>query len=786
MRSGLTRSGLLFVFLTCLSPAATAGPQLLKASAARPEPPADRLLQAEDQPLIGGSGEYTWTVPEAVEPGWHWIEFVGLSSAQPEEWRAEFEFEPYTVYVHAAGEEATEGEHAYSAEPDLEAAYEVGEPTGKLHLRRVVNQRRAGRPFLLQPGDEVTILVRGWSVLTGAPRLLPVPDASLADLQLRTDTRFHLFDDREPIRFDAEVARPVDGSFAGELVVEWLDALDGVVRRDEHAVEAAPGEAAKVAIEADLPLGAYTVRASLLRDGERLLTQERHLTRSVYVDAKSLPESWPFAWHLRPFDPMVPNVGFKWLRVFHDWRWMHTEKDHFTWKTMDRMVEMAREKGQYILYVNGGTPEWASTRPSADDAAAASGPVREGHLLKDPKKPFWGFPPKDWAELDLFTREMWKRDAPDGEVDVLRAMEILNEPNAGHSIAYDYDEYVEHAKTVYEATHELAEGAEVVGISQSGGLHMWFIEGVLDAGLGEYMDAASTHIYETSSPLGSVSVASKVDKLREAMAERGHPDIPIWNTETGIGCWGRYGSTITPASVMERRARESPQFDPSEPHKVGGSWRATNEWIASGYMVRSSAQQLVNGVKHVFYFKWQADKHSWVHDWADDGNVTPKMMLPVQSILSDLWGRYAGDAAVDLEIESPDDRFLVFAHRFDGPDGRMTVLYAHPKAGLWAMGDPLVGEDANQRGDQASNPEASQQLAAEVIDGDAFLTVRVPLDVLNEGDDAATVFDMLGRHRSEVAAEDDSLAIRIGITPQYVLSTNAPLPAWVATPDGAP
>jgi len=139
--------------------------------------------------------------------------------------------------------------------------------------------------------------------------------------------------------------------------------------------------------------------------------------------------------------------------------------------------------------------------------------------------------------------------------------------------------------------------------------------------------------------------------------------------------------------------RAAPDFDPTVPYKLGRRWRANNEFVASCDMVRSAAQELAQGwADKIFLFKWRAGNSSFIHDSGAGGNVVPKMYLPAHSVMAQVWRRYAGTAAEDLRIASPNAAYKVLAHRFTGPQGRVTVLYAQPRRGSFVSGDETVAD----------------------------------------------------------------------------------------------
>ena len=522
-----------------------------------------------------------------------------------------------------------------------------------------------------------------------------------------------------------------------------------------------------------LPLGAYTLHVTWLSPGTDGLTaltrQQRHFTIARRIESANLPENWPFGFHSRPFEPGTPPVGLKMHRAIVKWYNMERQQGQYNWGGMDVMAQRARDGGYGLMYCFEGTPKWASPHPELPDAP------------KPGVKTFWGYPPTDDQYIRNFLTAFLERYDPQKDASVIQAIEVLNEPMAGHSIAYTPQEYADLCKVVYEIVKAYNPAIQVVGISHCGGLHMKWVNETLDAGAGRYMDVASTHLYEINTPLGDVSVESKVRLLREALDKRGHSHVRIWNTEVGVSSWGRWGEAIVPASIMERRARNSPHWLPDRPHQLRGRWRTQNELLSSGYMVRSNAQQVVLGVERIFYFKWQADVFSWIHDWEEVGNAVPKLMIPVQSVLSEFWLRYAGLTAGHVTITSPDPAHRVFAHTFTGPEGRMTVIYAQPRKGVWSVGDELAGL-SRKEGEVSSTEADITALPDQVVDGQPYLDVQLPV-----GTQPVYVTDILARQCKTLTPTEQKIHLKVGLVPVYVLETKEPLPAWLTdSPQLAP
>lgn len=211
---------------------------------------------------------------------------------------------------------------------------------------------------------------------------------------------------------------------------------------------------------ATLPFGAYTLHVEVTNEaGHRVTHQMRHFTYAPrFDDVASLPDSWPFAWHARG-EPLIPPVGFKWVRIFDSWREMEPRPGEYAWEKVERLVEQARAGGHKVLWIMGSTPRWASPKPDAPNSP------------RNDEVPYYGYPPEDLGHVERFVEAFWNRFAPGGDTSVVGAVEVMNEPNVKHGTAITYQQYADYCRAVFEATRRAAPNAKVVGVSMSRGQH---------------------------------------------------------------------------------------------------------------------------------------------------------------------------------------------------------------------------------------------------------------------------------------------------------------------------
>jgi hypothetical protein len=717
-----------------------------------------------------GLGSLTWKLPDALAEGLYWVEFSGSAPDNPVEWISECEFEPYRMHLRR-GQEKDFTVQAFSfVVPDAPVRVVEAYRHGALEVPYRMTTRRSDRPVHLKPGDSLRLDCRWKWALLGDVRLVSArPGIDTADVSVEVPARYGLFDTREPIRLGVSLQNVGARPLRPTVSLQVIDAVAGAVPGSEQRAqlpELAPGTSGRIDLTPQLPFGAYTLHVRLLDDAGAVLTHlQRHFTYSPYIDARNLPDDWPLGFHHRG-ESLLPPVGFKTMRVFTGWEQMQPKDGPYDWSQMDRIVEYCRANGHKILWVCNGLPRWASSRPDAQNSP-------QGDV-----QPFWAYAPKDWQLFENLVRAFWERYAPDGKLDVVTSIEVLNEPNVRHARGLGFDGYYKTSEIVHRVTREMAPGATVVGISESGGIHTWWVEGVLKTGAGKFYDAVSAHGYEINTPVGPVSHEARFGRLRKLLDQYGLPEVQMWDTETGVGSWGRWGGQVVSDLEMEKRARASSKFDPRSPGKVGRSWRSSNEFVSSGWMVRSATQKLTLGVKQIHWFKWRAHEISWVHDYDAGGNPVPKLMNPVHAILSEMMMRYGYiPSANQPKLASPDKRFQLLAHRFEGPQGALTVIYAHPKTGGFVVEDETAAKATAELGARVGEPVIPAETGRELASLPTFSAKLFEVAVPGVADNAVTM-DILARRQSPLTRRDGNAVINVSQEPIYLIEPANGQPAY--------
>lgn len=127
---------------------------------------------------------------------------------------------------------------------------------------------------------------------------------------------------------------------------------------------------------------------------------------------------------------------------------------------------------------------------------------------------------------------------------IVKYFEIWNEYNEPYFNPSNEppETYVKMLKAAYQAIKQVNPDAIVIGCDTADIDHEW-IERVLAAGGGDYMDAISVHPYDWSGSFREFKMVEDTQKLKDIM-ERYHVEKPIWFTEMGFSTFeGEKGYT---------------------------------------------------------------------------------------------------------------------------------------------------------------------------------------------------------------------------------------------------
>lgn len=688
------------------------------------------------------SSRLEWRMPADISPGWYQASFPATRRFQVVAARLD-ENEPFRITVTRPDDAAAAPQSAFALKAPNSMAVTLARLPKPLLDPTPVQSWRSSQPLWIDGNAVVQLEVRRPLLVVGGVELRPVPANARVGLTLEGEAPYGMFTDAGPVRFHYELRSLSDQPFRGALQFTLRDALDGSEQKRRINVSIKPGAAASGDLEWRPKFGAYRLTVETENDdGEVQYAEQRHLTYGPAIDPKTLPDRWPVGFHRSPSEPdIIPPMGAKWIRVWGGWGQMEPEPGRYDWTQMDRNVAMARKYGFRLLWVCHGVPLWSLPDEHREKSRAGA-----------------HYAPADIDRIRSFLRAFWARYAPTG---LFGAVEIGNEPNAHPG--WSPEQYGQMARAVYEETHRATDQVRVVGISMSGGLHAQYMEDALKAGLDKNMDIASLHVYEIANPVGERSVATKTGTFLQILREHGLQHLPVWNTESGVPTDIRQDGLIVSQEDLNRQIRQHPRFDPNLSWRVDEAWRGASEILGTAWAIRASYQEFAMGVEKNFMFAWSGSPHfSWVHDSRPGGNPMPKLPVVATAVMSTMLRDFGPEPTPEQPVIKPVGDWLVFAHRFAGPRGRMTVVYVHPSDVTAGSGDQVAalatGDDPPA---SSGNNERSPWLRTQKP---APVPVRV-----NVNTPRVIVTDMLGRGQQRIRAVNGSVAIAATEIPQYVL-----------------
>ncbi|TXT25670.1 MAG: hypothetical protein FD134_913 [Gallionellaceae bacterium] len=199
------------------------------------------------------------------------------------------------------------------------------------------------------------------------------------------------------------------------------------------------------------------------------------------------------------------------------WSEIATQPGQWKYERMDSYVEQAVVRDADILYTLGGTPRWASARrdePCPYGLGCAAEPVRMAH----------------WEE---YVRRVVQRYR--GRI---KAYELWNEPhfsdiprdrNAPGFYTGSVAQMVEMARIARKVLDENDPNAVLATPGFGNGPDR--LELFLEAGGKQYIQAVAYHFYSRNSD----EFAKQIVEVRNIMKRQGLENLPLWNTETGVG-----------------------------------------------------------------------------------------------------------------------------------------------------------------------------------------------------------------------------------------------------------
>jgi hypothetical protein len=286
-------------------------------------------------------------------------------------------------------------------------------------------------------------------------------------------------------------------------------------------------------------------------------------------------------------------MGVNNVRIMIPWAGVEYYPGYYNWSTVDYMVNAADSRGMGVLGVLNSTPFWAVT----------------------PGTPPLSGRPADPAQYGAFAGLVAERYA--GKVG---AYEIWNEPNAYIFYAPEPDPagYTDLLKAAYPQIKAADPNAIVVG-GVTGAVIDWenltmnpvtFVNGIYQAGGGDYFDALSYHPYQYTMPFSTGgwhpdSPINQLAAMHDVRVANGDAEKLIWASEYGepsnvageanqaaylqdmITTWRTLGYT-GPTFVWSLQDRNTGSGDPEDNF---GVIRTDGTWKPAAYTIQQLATQ---------------------------------------------------------------------------------------------------------------------------------------------------------------------------------------------------
>ena len=287
-----------------------------------------------------------------------------------------------------------------------------------------------------------------------------------------------------------------------------------------------------------------------------------------------IPDSY-FGLHIHhlayPVPTPWPNMPVPQWRLWDadvTWPDLEPSKGQWRFEKLDAYVSLAQQHGTGILLPLGGSPRWASARPSV------------------PSNYYPGFTaePLDIEDWRTFVRTVASRYK--GRI---QAYEIWNEPNLREFWTGTTDQMLTLTKEASQIIRSVDSNAIVVSPAATADYGIPWVAEFVKKGGGQYVDVIGFHFYVNPHTLPPEDMVPVIQRVRQVMADNGLANKPLWNTETG---W------LEPA-----------RFDSDE--------------LAAGFLARAYILSWAAGVQRFYWYAWDNRSLAIVTYKEDAHTVTP-------------------------------------------------------------------------------------------------------------------------------------------------------------------
>ncbi len=247
-------------------------------------------------------------------------------------------------------------------------------------------------------------------------------------------------------------------------------------------------------------------------------------------------------WKIKRSLEMVREMGTPWIVEYFPWAYYEPEPGRYDWSHADLVVDHARRQGLTVIARLGFVPEWARPEPEVQTTTFT--------YLDEAR--FEDFA----AYASAFALHFSGRVAH---------LVIWNEPNISLEWGYrpvDPEGYTALLHAVYDRVKAANPEVVVMGgalaptLAPAGdpeGMNdLAYLERMLAAGAGQWMDALAVHAYGWQQPPDAPPSPNAVnfrrtELLRQKLVEAGHAAMPLFVTEGGWNDHPRWTKAVQPA-----------------------------------------------------------------------------------------------------------------------------------------------------------------------------------------------------------------------------------------------
>jgi len=321
------------------------------------------------------------------------------------------------------------------------------------------------------------------------------------------------------------------------------------------------------------------------------------------TDALGQPVSGEVPW---------PAAGFGTLRLWDSdttWTDLEPAKGAWNWGPLDTLVAAAQQHGvSDILLTLGQTPGWASSSPDAVDGYGGGAPAPPADI-------------QDWRDYVTAVAQRYK-----GRI---RYYEIWNEPDASF-----YSGTVPQLATLTQEAYKILKAVDPGNtvLSPAVGTDPGYLDMLLAAGIGNYIDMVAFHHYTFTAP--PESAAQTLANVRLLMAKYGLAKMPLWITE------GASGDDTTPLDAAPK------------------------------YIARRVLTELAFGSARFDWYIWDQASHWCVGTVQND----PRVPTPAGRAYGFLYGWLVGSTVTQAVIDAAGN-WQIWLTR---PDGNQALVVWNP------------------------------------------------------------------------------------------------------------